>query len=449
MQSIRSHGAAQRAVILSLVNRLWSCAIALVPLMLSACLGGSSSSTAHPIIRIGVDLPLSGAQSRAATPALNGIRFYVRRHPSIDGFDVSLRIADDMADPSLGAANVRAFLTDSRLVAMLGPFDAAVARQEIPVANAGGLAMITPATSNPCLTRDVFTPARLNPARTAITCAQAGLPSASELRPEKNNNFFRLTTTDNLQGAAAAEFAFRKLHLLRAGVISDHESYGQGLAVAFSARFTSLGGTVLGRFEVDPRNPTATAFLTAMKNAGAQAVYYGGSTQGGGCRVRAQMAGLFNPGEAAPFLGGDGIADDPACVSAAGAEASGIFATVPIVDSESRPGASDTIRDFKATFGDSAAYGPYTVIAYDATAVLYAAIEQAMRAAGGTLPDRDAVTARVAETSALAGATGTLGFDAAGDTTNRVVSVFEATGPNPGSPWKLADTVDYTATLPY
>ncbi|HET7338275.1 MAG TPA: ABC transporter substrate-binding protein, partial [Candidatus Dormibacteraeota bacterium] len=145
------------------------------------------------MIKIGVDLPLSGVEARAATPALNGIKFYVRRHPSIDGFDVTLRIANDMADPSLGAANVRAFLTDPRLVAMLGPFDAAVARQEIPVANAAGLAMVTPATSNPCLTRDIFTPARLNPARVAITCREAGLPAASELRPEKTNDFFRLT----------------------------------------------------------------------------------------------------------------------------------------------------------------------------------------------------------------------------------------------------------------
>lgn len=432
------------------MHRLGSCAVAVALLALSACLGTSSPTPAHSsTIKIGVDLPLSGAEARAAIPALNGMKFYVRRHPSIDGFDVSLRIANDMADPNLGAANVRAFLTDPKLVAMLGPFDAAVARQEIPVANAGGLAMVTPATSNPCLTRDIFTPARLNPSRTAITCKQAGLPSASELRPEKTNDFFRLTTTDELQGAAAAEFAVRKLHLLRAGVVSDHETYGQGLAYAFSARFTSLGGTVLGRFEIDPKNPTAAAFLKSMKDAGAQAIYYGGATQGGGCAIRAQMAGTFSAGEAAPFLGGDGIADDPACVSAAGADGSGIFATVPIVDAASRPGASSTLRDFKTAFGSTADYGPYTVLAYDATAVLYSALDRAISDAGGSLPERAAVTASVAQTSGFAATTGTLGFDAAGDTTNRVVSVYEATSSDPRTPWKLVDSVDFSAKLPY
>ena len=60
--------------------------------------------------------------------------------------------------------------------------------------------MITPATSNPCLTRNVFLPALLNPARTAIVCEAASVPSAADLRPAHNNNFFRLTTTDESIG---------------------------------------------------------------------------------------------------------------------------------------------------------------------------------------------------------------------------------------------------------
>jgi branched-chain amino acid transport system substrate-binding protein len=400
-------------------------------------------------LRIGVDLPLSGAQARAAAPALDGIKFYVRSHPTIFGFDVALRTADDGADPVRGAANVRAFLADPTVVGMLGPFESAVARTEIPVANQAGLAMVSPATSNPCLTRDVFVPALLNPARTTITCRDAGLPAASQLRPTKTNNFFRLTTTDELQAAAAADYAIQTLHLLRVAVISDHETYGQGLAYAFASRFTSRGGTVLGRRDIDPKSPSTATFLKAMKDAGAQAIYYGGGTRVGGCAIRAEMAGIFPAADAAPFLGADGIAEDPACVSAADGNAAGIVATVPIVDADSRPGAAATIRNFKSTFGTAAAYGPYTVVAYDATAVLYAAIEQAVGDAAGARPERAAVTAGVAKTSGLAGATGTLGFDAAGDTTNRVVSVFEATGSNPRAPWKLVEAVDYSAKLPY
>jgi branched-chain amino acid transport system substrate-binding protein len=433
----------------------WGAAPAALVILIvaAACGGGASGGPPTKTLRIGVDLPLSGGEARAALPALYGMRFYVQQHPTLDGFTISLRTADDAAgpqpDPNRGAANVRAFLTDPNLVAMLGPFDAAVARLEIPVANEAGLAMVSPATGNQCLTRDVFMPALLNPARVAISCKEAGLPSASSLRPAHINNFFRLTTSDELQGAAAAEYASLKLHLLRVGVISDHETYGQGLVDAFTARLTRLGGTVLGHLDLDPTKPDATAFLKGMKDAGAQAIYYGGPTSAGGCRIRAEMRAVFAAGEATPFLGADGIAEDPACVSAAGDNSVGIYATVPIVDADSRPEAAATIRAFKAAFGNTSYYGPYTMVAYDSTAVLYAALDLAIRAAGGALPDRAAVTSAAADTSGLTGVTGTLGFDKAGDTTNRVVSIFEAAGPDQRAPWKPVDSVDYSAKLPY
>jgi branched-chain amino acid transport system substrate-binding protein len=417
-----------------------------------ACVTTPGSQPAIPVLRIGVDLPLSGRESRAAVPALNGIQFFVQTHPMLDGFQVQLSTKDDAHDgspnPNVGVTNVRAFIGDSSVVAMLGPFNAMVARKEIPIANSAGLAMVTPATSNPCLTRDVYIPSRLNPARTEITCKDAGLPPASELRPDKTNNFFRLTTTDELQGAAAADYAFMKLHIQRAAVISDHEVYGQGLADAFSARLTNLGGSVLGQLDLEPTKTDATGFLTSMKDAGARAIYFGGTSKGG-CGIRYQMRAIFPTGEGTPFLGGDGIAHDPMCVNLAADNSPGIFATVPFVDATARPGAAAILRSFKAAHGSSADYGPYTLVAYDATAILYAALDRAIRDAGGKRPERSNVTAALARTSNLAGATGNLGFDAQGDTTNRMVSIFEATGPDPRAPWRLVDGVDYSARLPY
>ena len=418
-----------------------------------ACATSAPAAPAPPTLRIGVDLPITGREARAAVPALNGVRFFVQTHPTLDGFTVALVTADDASDgapnANRGATNVRSFIADPTVLAMIGPFDAGVARKEIPIANAAGLAMITPATSNPCLTRNVFVPAKLNPAQTAIACKMAGLPSAADLRPAHTNNFFRLTTTDDLQGAAAADYLFSGLHLLRAAAISDREAYGQGLVDAFTARLATLGGTVVSRIDLDPAKPEASAFLAQVKDEGAQAVYYGGGTAGGGCAVRAQMKAVFPAGASTPFLGADGIAQDPMCVRAAGDNSEGLYGTVPVVDASARPGAAPTIRQFKALFGSANDYGPYTIVAYDATAVLYAALDNAIRDARGNLPDRASVISALAGTSGLAGATGNLGFDASGDTTNRVISIFEATGSDPRAPWKLVDTVDYSAQLPY
>lgn len=420
----------------------------------SACAAGGTGGLSSGPLHIGVDLPLTGPEGRAAQPALNGVRFFVKQHPKLDGFDVSIASADDAGggppNPQLGAANIAAFIKDPALVAAIGPFDSSVARKEIPVANAAGLAMVSPSTSNPCLTKDTFLPAGLEPTRTAIACKDAGLPSASELRPAHVNNFFRLAPTDDLQGPAAADFAVKTLHLLRAAVVSDHEAYGQALATGFTTRFEKLGGSVVGRADIDPNTAgDATAFLKSMKAAGAQAVYFGGATAGRGCAMRAQMKGIFDDGEATPFLGSDGIAEDPACITDAAGNATGIYATVPTVDAGSLPMAASSITAFKAAFGRPADYGPYTMVAYDAAAVLYAAIDRAIRAAGGQLPVRGNVISQLSATSGFAGATGTIGFDVAGDTTNRVLSVTAPTSDDPTAPWKLAGVVDYSGALPF
>ncbi|HYL06998.1 MAG TPA: branched-chain amino acid ABC transporter substrate-binding protein, partial [Candidatus Udaeobacter sp.] len=263
------------------------------------------------------------------------------------------------------------------------------------------------------------------------------------------NNFFRLTTTDELQGPAAADYLFNTLHLIRAAVISDHETYGQSLAAAFDSRLQRLGGTVVGKLTLDAKTPDVSGFLKAVKSDGAQAVYFGGTTQDRACEVRAQMAAIFPEGEATPFLSGDGVAQDPACVGAAAGNSLGVYATAPFVDATNIDGAQPVIAAFKRSFGSTAAYGPYTMLAYDAAAVLYAALDRAIRGSGGQLPVRGNVVSQLSTTTQFAGVTGTFGFDAAGDTTNRSLSLFEPTGPDPAAPWRLVTTIDYSAGLPY
>lgn len=423
-------------------------------LLLGACSGLGQPAAPAKSLDIGVDLPLSGAEQSAARPALNGIRFFVQQHPRIGDYAVSLVVADDTSggvpNGSQGVANVRKFLDDPALVAMIGPLNASVARKEIPIANEANLAMVSPATSNPCLTRDLFLPALLNPSRAAVSCKDAGLPAASDLRPTHLNNYFRLATTDDLQGPAAADYLDKTLHLLRVAVISDHEVYGQGLATSFTARLQNLGGTVVGRLDVDAKKTAdVPGFLKAMKQEGAQAVYYGGASRDRGCAIRADMKAIFDPGYATPFISGDGIAHDPRCIKDADGNVSGIYATVPFVDPTGRPESAQAIAAFKSAFGNVSDYGPYTMPAYDATAVLYGALERAVRSSWGQLPARGNVIAQLTQTAGFPGVTGTIGFDRAGDTTNRLVSIIEPAGTDERAAWRLVSAVDYSAHLPY
>jgi branched-chain amino acid transport system substrate-binding protein len=422
--------------------------LALLPV--AACLG----ATPPKVIRIGVDLPLSGAEGRAGTPTLNGVQFFVNQHPTVGGFTVEIAARDDaiggVHDAAQGLRNVRALVSDPLVVGVIGPFDSSIARAIIPIANLAHLAMISPAVSSRCLTKEPFLPAGLSPSHAEIACKAAGLPPPGELRPTGTNNFFRLATSDDLQGPAAADYGYKSLKLRRVSVLSDHEAYGQALAAGFMTRFTRLGGSIVSSLDFDP---TATADLTPfMRRAstdGAEAIYYGGVTANHGCVIRAQMASTFSAGTASPFIGGDGIAQDPNCVRHAGANAVGIYATVPAPSAENIPSAQRVITAFKAQYRSGSDYGSYTVAAYDATGVLYAALDRAIKAAGGKMPARQRVTAELAATTAFAGAEGTFGFDTAGDTTLRIVSIFQTRGADPALPWSWISAIDYSAALPY
>ena len=423
-------------------------------LALPACLGAPAAPAAKTIT-IGVDLPLTGDEGRAGKSTLNGIRFFVHEHPTLNGFTIVLDARDDASsgprDSSRGVKNLKAFIADPRVVAMLGPFDSSVARAQIPIANEAHMAMVSPATSSRCLTKEPYLPTTLNPHRTPTSCKDAGLPSPSELRPTGVNNYFRLSTTDELQGPAAADYARKQLKLMRVAVVNHHEAYGQLLANSFTARFNKLGGTVVARQEVDPAAASVdlTSFLEGAKKKGAQGVYFGGAAANHGCEVRHQMASVFEIGAGTPFLGGDGIALDPTCVRDAGANAPGVYATVPAPDPEQIDSAQHLIQAFKAEYGRPGDFGPYTIAAYDATGVLYYALDRAIKASGGNVPFRDTVVTHLAATTSFTGAMGTFGFDPDGDTTQRLVSIFKPAGTDPRSGWKWVDTVSYTAALPY
>ena len=421
-----------------------------VLLPVAAC----SNAGGAKVIRIGVDLPLSGGEGKAGKPTLNGVQFFVHQHPSIDGFTVEVAARDDAVDgvhdPAQGARNIEALAGDPLVMGVIGPFDSSVARAAIPVANQAHLALISPAVSSRCLTKEPYLPAGLSLHRADLSCKTAGLPGPGQLRPTGTNNFFRLATTDDLQGPAAADYVYKTLQLRRVAMLSDHESYGQALAAGFKVRYMKLGGTVVDYLDFDPNGSMdLKAFMRHAWRDQAQAIYYGGVTANHGCVLRAQMASVFNPGEAVPFIGGDGIAQDPSCVRHAGNNAIGIYATVPTVAPESVPAAQPIIKAFVAQYTTASDYGAYTMAAYDSAGVLYAAIDRAIKAAGDKLPTRDSVVTELAATSGFAGATGTFSFDAAGDTSMRVISVFESRSVDPAVPWTWVKSIDYSDALPY
>src|SRR5437879_12651789 len=63
-----------------------------VPVVAAALLSVCACSVGTPpkVIKIGVDLPLAGADGRAGMPVLNGAQFYFDRNPTVEALPSSL-----------------------------------------------------------------------------------------------------------------------------------------------------------------------------------------------------------------------------------------------------------------------------------------------------------------------------------------------------------------------
>src|SRR5204862_2504728 len=119
---------------------------------------GSGGATAGGEIIIASDLPTSGADASSGLPTQNGAAFALSQTTSYKGIKITFKPYDDTVngvhDPQKGAQNVQQMLSDPKTVAMVGPFNSNVARAEIPIANQGQLAMMSPSNTNECLTQD-------------------------------------------------------------------------------------------------------------------------------------------------------------------------------------------------------------------------------------------------------------------------------------------------------
>jgi branched-chain amino acid transport system substrate-binding protein len=393
----------------SLVLRL--CAAAPLAFALAACSSNASTASssaaqapAGNAVKIGIDLPLSGADSSVGRSTLNGMLLAIEQ-ANAKGLPGGVTLQPDQLDdavqgvhsPQQGVANARTFISDDGVLVMLGPYNSNVAAAQIPVTNAAGLAQISASTVSDGLTLgdDAKNLRRANPT---------------------TNTFFRVSTTDSRQGAAAARFA-RQLGKKTVYIIDDNETYGLDLANVFEKDFTQLGGTVIGHDHIDKGTQDFKALLTKIAATKPDLIFYGGTTSTGAGLIRQQMfdVGLGNTA----FMGGDGIPD---IATVAGPRADGTYYTVAAPNADKLLSARQFVRDYEARFHEP--IGPYRANAYAATQVAIAAIAAATKENGGKVPTRAQVLAQIAKTNALSTPIGPVGFDAGGDVLEPVVSLY-------------------------
>ncbi|MFJ7780670.1 ABC transporter substrate-binding protein [Streptomyces yangpuensis] len=366
--------------------------------------GGSAGSGAAPssvTVVIGVDAPLSGGLSAMGTGIRNSADLAVRtanemRH--VPGVNFEIKALDDGADPARGASNAARFVSDEKVLGVVGPLNSGVAKTLVAPLAQADLAVVSPGNTDPVLT--------------------LGPDWATGTRTRPYSTYFRTLATDVDQGPFAARYLYGEAKKTKLYVVDDASAHGTALTSGFTAEFTRLGGTVVGTEQVDPAERAFAGLAERARSSGADAVYFGGYYD-----TAAQLSQqLKQAGVTVPLMGGDGIFDQQYLTSNPKAE--GDLATNIGVPAEDSAAGQDFLARYrKAGYPEAAGwYGPY---AYDATWSLIEAVKAVAAAHGGTLPgNARAEVPQAVSRLAFDGVTGRVAFDGHGDTVNRRLTVY-------------------------
>lgn len=365
--------------------------------------GGSSRT-----VVIGVAAPLSGGLSSMGVGMRNSADLAVRtanesRH--VPGVTFEIKALDDVADPAKGAPNAAGFVSDEKVLGVVGPLNSGVARTLVPPLARAGVVNVSPGNTDPVLT--------------------LGPDWASGTRTRPHSTYFRTIATDVDQGPFAARYLHgaKKTKLY---VIDDASAHGTALTSGLTAAFTKLGGTVVGTEQVDPAERAFAGLAARVRSSGAEAVYFGGYYD----TAVPLSQQLKQAGVNVPLMGGDGILDQQYVTG--NPQAEGDLATnIGLPAEETAAGQDFLSRYGKAGYPQPAGwYGPY---AYDATWALIEAVKAVVTANGGTLPDNArAKLPQAVAGLAFDGVTGRVAFNENGDTVHRRLTVYEVNAGN----WK-------------
>jgi branched-chain amino acid transport system substrate-binding protein len=395
-------------------NKKGLSALAAVAILAAAC-GGSTASTAGKTLTIGISFPLNGASLASAGPARDGALLAIKE-AKIDGYTLKAKVLDHAKDgahnPDQAAADMLTFVGDESVVAVVGPFNSASARAQIPVSSEAGLLQCSPSNTNPTLTKGA---------------------DGEALRGGRAVNYVRVATTDDLQGPAVAVYA-KENGAKKIYILDSTDAYGKGVADAFEEQFKKDGGTVVGRQGLPTGTTDFSAAATAAKTAGADSIFYGGVTSDGAPLFRNALAqaGLG----ALPFYGADGIYDgtgEGSYVATAGANAENSYASQAAI--ENIPGKADFNVKFKAEYGKDAE--GYSFAGYACAQIIVEGIKAAI--AGGDVTRETVRAAVVDKGTVFETVLGSVSFDAVGDTTQRIISLYKVDG----GAWKFVKEINY------
>jgi len=310
-------------------------------------------------------------------------------------------------DSSKCTANANNYARDSSVIGVIGTFNSGCAKLEIPINNrapGGPLAMISPSNTYPGLT---------------VSGPGTAKGEPNVYYPTGKRNYARVVWTDQFQGAADAIFAKQRLKLKNVYILTDKETYGEGIATLFQRGAKKLGIQIKGFQGWDPNASSYESLANAVKSSGAQGVFLGGIICLNGGKLIKDLRAVL--GAKFPILLPDGFTPFSATGQTSGNTSNGAYISYPGIPVTSLKGAGKTfVAGFTKVNGGKLP-DPYTAYAAQALQVLLGAISKS----NGTRAD---VASKLFNLNITNGILGKFSIDKNGDTTLGAVSFGQMNG---------------------
>jgi branched-chain amino acid transport system substrate-binding protein len=389
--------------------------VASVAMVATAVVAGTSAAdAATKVLTISSDLPLQGSSFDSNDSTNKAIALYLKQIKYKAGkYTVKFKIYDDATasagswDPAKCAANAQAHIANKSEVAIMGTYNSGCAKIEVRILNqapGGAMTMVSDANTNPGLTKS------WNP----------GEPDV--YYPTGVRNYARVATTDDIQGAAAAQFA-KSIGVKSVYVINDTQTYGQGVAQAFTTEAKKQGLNVLSSGAYgegwDAKQSDYTALFTKIKALSPDMIYVGGIFDNNGGQLTKDKFAVLGDNTKVKFMAPDGFTGYPefnALPEADGAYLSFAGLSSDLLAKIDPKGAGvKFVAAYKKAYG-KAPVGSYPVYGVAAVQVILAAIAKSngtrkgvtnaiFSGSGITIPAKTSVLGKTLTISTLTGDT--------------------------------------------
>ncbi len=344
----------------------------------------SCKSGGGDTIKVGEFASLTGKEATFGTSSHEGTQLAIEQTNAVGGVmgkKLELLTEDDQTKAGEPANAVNKLISKDGVVAVLGEVASSRSLEAAPICQQNQIPMISPASTNPAVTKE-------------------------------GNFIFRVCFTDVFQGAALANFASGTLKAKKVAVLTDVKSdYSKGLAKYFKEKYASNGGTLGIQLDFNGGDKDFKGQLTAIKSDGADAIFLPGYYRDVAliC-IQAKQLGIN-----LPIFGGDGWESETLLSIGKGAVEGHYFSTHCSAD-QGTPEMAAFVKAYKERYNGKTP-DAMAVLGYDSAMVLV----DSMKRAGST--DGQALRDAIAATKDFHGASGTFSLNADRDADKALVFI--------------------------